>query len=275
VTRDGKSAYSALVHLRQANPGELHVISPCPSPADDLPGFLAWHRDTFSDTRMEDPPKEDPPADPPKTYTQAEVDRLTSREKDQGERAGKAQGMRDALTALGVDPDKVKVEDLKSTLEKALAADDAQKTEAQREKDAAVVEKTAAEREKTEAAREKHETRVERLLLRAGLAVDEDDDNKRDKQIARAMKLVDLEVGADSDKIRAAVDELREEMPSLFGITDDGNTSGGSGAPHSDTGKAGGSGRGGGQHGKGEFGAKGLEELKRRGYLKEPEKASA
>jgi hypothetical protein len=168
-----------------------------------------------------------------KTYTQAEVDRLTSREKDQGERVGKAQGMRDALTALGVDPDKVKVEDLASTLKKALDADEATKTEAQREKDAAAAEKLAATREKESAALERHAAAVERALIRAGVGADEDDDDKRDALITRAAKLVEAEQGADAAKIKTAVEDLKKDMPALFTAPSAEET-----LPHGDSGGA-------------------------------------
>lgn len=32
----------------------MHRTTTCPSPASDLPGFLAWHRTVFGDLRMED-----------------------------------------------------------------------------------------------------------------------------------------------------------------------------------------------------------------------------
>ncbi len=188
---------------------------------------------------------------PPRTFTQAEVDAMMTREKNQG----KAAGIREVSERFGVS-----IDEAAQIIQRAKDADEAQKTEAQRARDAADAEKRAAEQEKANAAAERHATRVERALLRHGLAVPE---QGGDTFIAKAVGLVDAEAGADDDAIKAAVDKLKGTVPALFGTA-------GGGGQHSDPG-AGPSGR---QVRTGDFGKDGDAEFERRfGHLKD--KASA
>lgn len=212
----------------------------------------------------DDDPDTNKDKDKPKTYTQADLDRMLAREKDQGERAGEAKGMRKALEQLGVDPDKVKPEDLKDTLARARKAEEDAKTEAQREKDAAAQEKTAAQREKDAAALERHTAAVERYLVRAGVGAGETDDAKAAKAIERAARLVDVELGAEPEKIQAAVAELKTDMPALFGATSGGEQPDGDPKVNpkpNPTGKS--------------SVAKGREEAIKRGWIKDTEKQTA
>lgn len=151
-----------------------------------------------------------------RTFTQDDVTRIGTREKEQGERAGKRAALEPLAKALGIDVDAVKVEDLAGLIERARAAEDAQKTEAQRAKDAADAEKAAATTERQNAAQERHAAAVERVLLRSGVAAGEDDDEKVAKAVDRAARLLDVEVGADAETIRKAVDTLKTDVPALF-----------------------------------------------------------
>jgi len=194
---------------RRAGLLQLAMSGPAPSAAD-VAAVLAHHKANFGDARMDDD-KDKPPAGPPKTFTQDDVTRVAAREKSEGERAGR----KALLEQLGLPAD-TKPEDLKARLDAITAAEDAQKTEATKAKDAAELAKRESDREKQTAAAERHQAAVERHLLRAGVGGGESDDAKLAKAIDRASKLVEVEAGADSEKIAAAVADLKKDMPELF-----------------------------------------------------------
>lgn len=183
-----------------------------------------------------------------RTFSQAELDRIATREKEQGKQAG----MREVAETLGVS-----IDEAKRIIAEKKSADEEQKTEAQRARDAAEAEKTAAIQAKADAEAERHATRIERALVRSGLAVPDKDG---DEFISSAVKLVPAEVGADDDAIKAAVDKLKTTVPALFGAAQGGGT-------HSDPGR----GPAGTQVRTGEFGKEGDAEFARRF----PQKASA
>lgn len=136
---------------------------------------------------------------PPKTFSQEDVQAIASREKDQGKRAAQDEMQR----ALGVS-----VEEAKAIIDEANKRTDADKTDAQRARDAADKERTDSETAKAEAVRERHETQIERALVRAGIT----DDTK----LSRMARLVEAEPGADVEAIKVAVADLRRDMPELF-----------------------------------------------------------
>lgn len=209
--------------------------TPCPTRPSplDIDGLLAFHRSMFGGARMG--PDEDPPADPPaddpkadKKFTQADLERIGAREKDQGKRAGAAEAHKTLMKTLGL-PEDTKPEDVKATLDKAKKAEldamsDAERAQAQAKaaQDAATAAQKAAEQERDDAKRERHEGRVAGLLERAGVGVGkefDEDTKKRDRALAQATKLLEgeVEVGADSDDIRKAIATLKKDMPALFG----------------------------------------------------------
>lgn len=151
-----------------------------------------------------------------KTLAQSEVDRIVQ------ERVGetKRKAMEDVAKQLGVS-----VEEAKKIIEDHRKQEDKDKSEAQLEKEAAARERAAAETEKSEATKEKHNAAVERALLRA-LPKDLDD-KVLDAKVSKIARLVDVEVGADADAIKKAVESLQKDMPELFGGTVEG-------APNSD-----------------------------------------
>jgi hypothetical protein len=187
--------------------------------------LLASKREQFGGARMG--PDDD------KTFTQDDVNRLTAEARDRGKREAatgaseeaKREAHRDFLKAAGL-PEDTKPEDvgkaLKAARDKELEqlgeverakreADDA-KAELQRERD------SAAQRE-TERAAEQFEERLTNLIEKAGAgAQHEQDADKKAKEVARVRKLlsVDVKVGADSDAIRKAIDEVKVEYPELF-----------------------------------------------------------
>ena len=104
-------------------------------------------------------------ADGRQALPQTEVDRIAAREKDQGRRAGQ----RAALEALGFDPDKVKLEDVKKTLDGVAAAELERLSEVERRELAATQREQAAAEREAAAARTVHESRLTTVLVAAGV----------------------------------------------------------------------------------------------------------
>lgn len=146
--------------------------------------------------------KAKPPQEPDgSTFTQDDVTRIAAREKDQGKRSGQ----REILDMLGVES----VDDVKSFMDKQREAEEARMTEADKAKKAAERDKAEAEAIRAEALAERYNARVERELLKAGVA---------EGSIAKVSRLVEVDdpANADSEVITAAVADLRKEMPQLF-----------------------------------------------------------
>ena len=140
-----------------------------------------------------------PPAGPPavKTFTQDEVTAIATREKDQG----RVLALREATEKLGG----LTIEDAAKLAEAARAADEANKTEAQRELAAAQADKAAAAKEKADAAADRHAARLERLLGKAG-AVD----------VEIAARALDIALGADEAAVTAAIEAFKTKVPGMF-----------------------------------------------------------
>lgn len=135
-----------------------------------------------------------------KTFSQEDVTAIAAREKDQGKRAAQEE----ISKRLGVP-----IEEAERLLKEMRKRADDEKSEAQRAREAADAEKAEAEREKQAAAQERHDARVERALLASGIT-----DEAKVKRVGR---LLDVEVGAEPDVIKAAVTTLKKDMPELFG----------------------------------------------------------
>lgn len=132
------------------------------------------------------------------TFTQEDLNRIAAREKDEGKRAA----LSEVAKTLGCT-----VEEAADIIKRSKEADDAQKTEAQRAKEAAERAKAEADEEKAQAAREKHIVRVERALLKAGVP---------DAKIERVARMMDVEVGAEPEKLDEAAKALKKDFPELF-----------------------------------------------------------
>lgn len=144
-----------------------------------------------------------PPA--PAGLSQEEVARIAAREKDQGARAER----RKLLTALGLDPETGKIEDVKKQLEAARAADDARLSEVEkRERAAEAREKAAAEREQV-AADTAHRARLTQALVVEGAPAATLED-------ARTL-LASVPHDADDKALADAVGALKTRLPALFG----------------------------------------------------------
>lgn len=158
--------------------------------------------------RFIDPPVNDgtPGAAPTaKTFTQDDVTALAAAERDQGKRAGKAAAQDEinaAIKAAGL-PDGTDLSAVLEAAKRATAADEAAKTQAQRELDAAAKAKADAEALLATAAATVHAAKVERALTGA-------------VNVGIAARALDVVVGADDDAIKAAVDKLKADVPGLF-----------------------------------------------------------
>jgi len=166
------------------------------------------------DPDPKDPPKPDPKPDPTndpkdKTFSQDDVTRIATREKEEGRRSA----LKDLMEQLGITD----VEEAKTLLANARAAEEAKKTEA--EKQAAEMQKAtkAAEKAAADAQRERLTARIERHLVRAGISVEDD------AKLTRLTRLVDVDNDADDDKVKDAVEQLKKDMPEVFGETKPGN----------------------------------------------------
>lgn len=213
----------------------------CPSPAEDLPGFLAWHRQQFGGSTMTAPtgepgpntpatvtvttgggssggsptptPTPGPPASPPpsgdRVFTQDEVNRMMAREKDQGERAGR----RALLQSLGVsDPDNAKPEEIKALLDAEQARRREQESEAERKL------REASERDQAAAAREARALEREKraVLTTAGLVLPTEPE-PRQAALDAAARLLDIQPDDDDAVVQGKVDALKQQFPGLFG----------------------------------------------------------
>lgn len=156
------------------------------------------------------------------SFTQEDLNRVATREKEQGKQAGRRELEQEIQTEFGVDLATAKAM-LKASKDKA----ESEKTDAQRAKDAADAEKRAAESEKQQAALDRHNARVERALFTAGIRPREGEkDEEYDARLARARRLCTVEVGAEVDAIKADIETVKKEFPEVFGS----KGSGGSGA---------------------------------------------
>lgn len=147
----------------------------------------------------------DPPAAPtePKTFTQDDITAIATREREQGKRAGETaaqEAINAAIKAAGLDGDLTAILD---AAKRATAADEAAKTQAQKDADAAAKAKAEAEQLLATAAKTLHDAKVTQAL--AG-AVD----------VTVAARALDVPVGADDDTIKAAVADLKARVPGLF-----------------------------------------------------------
>lgn len=135
------------------------------------------------------------------SFTQADIDKAS--------KAAAAQATKAANEALVAKLGGT-VDDAASVIAAVKAAEEATKTETQRALDAATAAKTQADQVLAEAAVERLAVKVERKLLAAGVP---------EASLARATRLVTVEVDADDAAITAEVDTLKTELPALFAGT--------------------------------------------------------
>lgn len=148
------------------------------------------------------PKPTDPPAPAPtdKSFTQDDVTRIATREKAEGRQAG----INEMMKELGVTD----LEEGKALLKRIRDAEDAQKTQSQRDAEAAATAKAEAEADKAEAAQERLLARMERALTRAGVPAE---------RLDKVVRLLDLnDPKADDAKVTEAVEAVKKDFPELF-----------------------------------------------------------
>lgn len=177
----------------------------------------------MSDTPPITPPAA-PPATPPappaptppggdgggdeKTFTQADLDRHAGRVRSEATKAAERKLAED----LGVPIDQAK-----KLIADAKAAEDAAKTDAERLRDGAAAAKTQAEQDRAAAAAEKFAAKLERRLASAGVGAGIEDEAQAAAVMARALRVVNLAADASDDDITAEIDQLKADIPGLFG----------------------------------------------------------
>lgn len=147
-----------------------------------------------------------------KLLTQAEVNAIATREKQQG----KAAAERELAEALGVP-----LEEAKAIIKQSKEAADAKKSEADKDREAAAREKQEAETEKAAAKKETHQARLERAFDKVG--VDLADDKEKAKN-ERLLRLVTAEVGASYEDVLNEVKQIQKDFPGLFGESGGGSS---------------------------------------------------
>jgi hypothetical protein len=137
-----------------------------------------------------------------KTFTQADLNRIATREKAEG----KAAAEKAIAESLGVS-----IEDAKAIIAASKEAEDKKKSEADKDREAAAKERTEAEKVRKDAAKELHEARVRTAFAAAGFTGDDD-------ALKRVLPMVTVAEGASSEDIAADVKELKKTLnPDLFG----------------------------------------------------------
>ena len=144
-----------------------------------------------------------PPAPAPRTFTQDEVNAIATRESAAAQRTAQQQ----LLQSLGV-PD---ADALKALVDAQRAAEEAGKTELQKQQDAAAKAAADAAADRQAAAAERFEARVEREFAKAGIAVDDE------AKIGRLRRMITLDTSADAAAIKAEIATLKTDFPALFG----------------------------------------------------------
>lgn len=155
---------------------------------------------------IDNPPSPPPPAppapappEPGKSFTQDDITRIATREKAEGRQAG----INEILKELGVTD----LEEGKTLLKRIRDAEDAQKTQAQKDAEAALTAKAEADKARKEAALERLMAKTERALLKAGVP---------DTKLEKVAKLVSLDSKADDAAIAQAVEDVKKDFPELF-----------------------------------------------------------
>lgn len=148
-----------------------------------------------------------------KVLTQSEVDRIVQ------DRVGQTKRQTEEAIAkqLGVS-----VDEAKRIIQEHAKASDKDKSEAQLAREKADREAVEAETAKGEAAQERHNAAIERALIK--VLPKDLDDAQLDAKVARLARLLDVEIGADADKIKQAVEALKKEEPLMFGVPDSNGT---------------------------------------------------
>jgi hypothetical protein len=150
-----------------------------------------------------------------KTFTQAELNKIATKEKAEG----KAAGERAVAESLGVS-----IEEAKKIIKASKDAEDAKKSDADKDRETAAAERAEAEKAKGEAAKEIHEARIERAFAAEKFGGD-------DEAMKRVRRMVSVETGATYDDVLADVQAVKKDFPALFEAKADDGKSGKPKAP--------------------------------------------
>jgi len=134
-----------------------------------------------------------------KVFTQEDLTRVGTREKDQGKR----QGQREVLAALGVQS----IEEAAALAQQLRDAEDEKLSEADRAKKEAETQRAEAERDRQAAREERLASKVERKLLKEGVDP---------KLVDKVSRLVEVDVDSTDEDIITAIADLKEEAPQMF-----------------------------------------------------------
>jgi len=142
------------------------------------------------------------PPEPGKTFTQEDITRIATREKAEGRTAA----TNELLKSLGVET----MEQAQEILKRQRDADEATKTQQQKDAERAAKDREEAAKEKTSATHERMMAKIERALVRAGV---------QDGTLDDVAKLVTIDdpSKADDGVIKTAVEALKARLPMLFG----------------------------------------------------------
>lgn len=150
----------------------------------------------------DDEPDDDEPDDDKgtkgKPLTDEQLNRIAAREKAKGQR----QAATEIAEKLGMP-----VDDAVKLIQQAQAQDAEKLTEAEKRERAAAEKEAAAERREAAAAQREHEANVRDALREAGIPK---------AKVAKAARLLDVEVGASDDDLAAEIETLRSEWSELF-----------------------------------------------------------
>jgi hypothetical protein len=151
-----------------------------------------------------DPPQEGEQSPAEKSFSQSEMQRIATREKAEGKRAG----VKAFLEELGL----ASTDELKAIIKQKQDAEDAEKSELQKAQKAAAEATSRAAAAEAAAAAERQAIKVERQLVAAGVPP---------AKVEKVRGMLALDSDVDDEGITAAVDELRQEFPELFQKADD------------------------------------------------------
>lgn len=143
------------------------------------------------------------------TFTQADLDRIGTREHDRGKSAAR----REFEEQFGMS-----VDDAKAILDKRRADDEAAMTEAQRVQAEAQREKEKATQAAAQAAARERDAEIRIALVDEGVTLERDEKGELSGKGARLVQLVTASLGdaADADAIADAVAGVKADMPELF-----------------------------------------------------------
>lgn len=153
----------------------------------------------------EEEEEEEEEEDKPKTFTQAEVNRISAKEKREGKKAA----IKEFLAELGVEGLESEA-DLKKAVQN-------QKKSGQEESEALVELRDSLAKAQSDL--EKANDKLASNTLRGKIVDALIEEGMTAKAARKASRLVEVDAKAEDDEITGAVEELKAEMPNLFSVS--------------------------------------------------------